>query len=105
MIDEKVMYAELRPMLLDKSIPSDNGEEMVGNADQMKMIVKCVDRKKAELDRQGKGHLFPYGLKIIYCTPRSIPKPLMRREMVDCIKLKTEFPDLICGMSYSLVHI
>ncbi|PVH97542.1 Metallo-dependent hydrolase [Periconia macrospinosa] len=97
MIDEKVMYAELRPMLLDKSIPSDNGEKQVDNAGQMQLILDCLETKKAKLAKEGKLHLFPFGLKIIYCTPRSIPKPLMQREMMDCIELKSRFPKLICG--------
>lgn len=39
MIEEKVMYAELRPMLLDKSIPGDSGrtEDRVDLAAQMRL--------------------------------------------------------------------
>ena len=97
MIDEKVMYAELRPMLLDKSIPSNDGKHMIDNAGQMQLIIDGVKEKQAELARKGELDKFPFGLKIIYCTPRSIPKALMRKEMKHCIDLKVQFPDLICG--------
>ncbi|PVH90354.1 hypothetical protein DM02DRAFT_578069, partial [Periconia macrospinosa] len=97
MIDEKVMYAELRPMLLDKSISDDDGEHTIDNAGQMKLILDCVAKKHAELDKAGQGHLFPFGLKIIYCTPRSISKQSLQRELHDCMELKKQFPHLICG--------
>lgn len=97
MIKEKVMYAELRPMLLDKSIPSDDGKDQVTNREQMKLILSAVEEKKKELKAKNMLHKFPFGLKIIYCTPRSIPKGMMQEEMKQCIDLKLEFPELICG--------
>ncbi|KAH8722421.1 hypothetical protein GQ44DRAFT_807618 [Phaeosphaeriaceae sp. PMI808] len=97
MIEENVMYAELRPMLLDKFIPTDNGKGKIDNASQMKLIIDAVREKQIGLDKEGKLHKFPFGLKIIYCTPRSIPKNMMQEEMKQCIELKLQFPDLICG--------
>lgn len=97
MIREKVMYAELRPMLMDKTIPSDNGENALDHQAQMQIIIDAVEAKKAELQAQGRLDQFPFGLKIIYCAPRSIPKKMMQREIDDCIDLKQKFPDLICG--------
>jgi adenosine deaminase CECR1 len=97
LIDENVMYAELRPMLLDKSIPTDDGKRQITNAEQMRLIIKGVEDKKKELEKNGELHKFPFGLKIIYCTPRSIPKKMMQEEMRQCIDLKLQFPDLICG--------
>jgi adenosine deaminase CECR1 len=97
LIAEKVMYAELRPMLLDKSIPTDDGYGKLTNSDQMRLLAEGVKEKQRELEKVGNGDLFPFGLKIIYCTPRSIPKTLMQREMKDCIELKMQYPDLVCG--------
>jgi adenosine deaminase CECR1 len=97
MIEEKVMYAELRPMLLDKSIPSNSGKEIIENRAQMQLIIDGVEAKQAELKKKGELHKFPFGLKIIYCTPRSIPAPRMQTEMMDCIELKLQYPNLICG--------
>ncbi|KAK5131074.1 hypothetical protein LTR08_001360 [Meristemomyces frigidus] len=97
MIRDKVMYAELRPMLLDKVIPSDDGIRQLDHKDQMNIICEEVQKKRQELEAAGKLDLFPFGVKIIYCTPRSIPKARMQTELQDCIKLKLQFPDLICG--------
>lgn len=91
------MYAELRPMLLDKAIPCDNGIDKIDNAGQMQLIVDAVYEKQRELEAQGRIDDFPFGLKIVYCTPRSIPKEIMVREIKDCIDLKVKFPNLICG--------
>ncbi|KAI7081236.1 hypothetical protein KC356_g9249, partial [Hortaea werneckii] len=97
MIRDRVMYAELRPMLMDKTIPSDDGLRQLDHSAQMKIICKEVKRKTKELEDRDELDEFPFGLKIIYCTPRSIPKARMQTELLDCIKLKQEFPDLICG--------
>lgn len=97
MIEEKVMYAELRPMLLDKSISSDDGNRRIDIFGQMQIISDVVASRQKELKRDKK-RLFPFGLKIIYCTPRSISREKMREELQDCLQLKKEFPDLICGM-------
>jgi adenosine deaminase CECR1 len=97
MIEENVMYAELRPMLLDKAIPKDSGKDEVRTAAQMQLIVEGVRAKQAQLKKEGRLNKFPFGLKIIYCTPRSIPKKIMQEEMKQCIGLKEKFPDLICG--------
>ncbi|KAF2851507.1 Metallo-dependent hydrolase [Plenodomus tracheiphilus IPT5] len=97
MIEENVMYAELRPMLLDKSIPTNDGKDIIDNFGQMQLIVDGVKEKQEKLKAVDKLHQFPFGLKIIYCTPRSIPKPMMQKEMKHCIDLKLKFPDLICG--------
>jgi adenosine deaminase CECR1 len=104
MIEEKVMYAELRPMLLDKSIPANSGkgDDAIDNAAQMQLIIDGVEAKKAELLKKDEIHKFPFGLKIIYCTPRSIKVEKMREEMMDCIKLKLQYPKLICGKHHDL---
>lgn len=97
MIMENVMYAELRPMLLDKSIPTDDGKDNLDNADQLRLLIDVVEKKQARLEMEGRLDQFPFGLKIIYCTPRSIEPKVMQKELNDCIKLKLQFPDLICG--------
>ena len=51
MIVEKIMYAELRPMLLDKSIPSSDGRRAIDNFAQMQLIVDGVREKKAQLEK------------------------------------------------------
>ncbi|PSN66413.1 Metallo-dependent hydrolase [Corynespora cassiicola Philippines] len=97
LIEEKVMYAELRPMLMDKFIPADSGKTQIDHAGQMQIIVDAIEKKKKALSSKGELHKFPFGLKIVYCAPRSIPKTRMQQEMMDCLKLKVQFNNLICG--------
>jgi adenosine deaminase CECR1 len=97
MIDEGIMYAELRPMLMDKAIPTDDGHGKLDHDEQMDLILACVAKKQKELKDKDMLDKFRFGLKIIYCTPRSIPKPRMQLEMQDCIQLKLKYPELICG--------
>jgi adenosine deaminase CECR1 len=101
MIEENVMYAELRPMLFDKFIPTNDGKGKIYLDDQMRLIIAGVEAKKAELEAKKMLDKFPFGLKIIYCTPRSITKKMMQEELKKCIELKTQFPDLICGKCLS----
>ena len=102
MIEENVMYAELRPMFLDPFIPSADGKRQVDTRAQMQMIIDGVREKQAWLEKKGQLHKFPFGLKVIFCSPRSIPKTMMQNQMKQCIELKLQFPDLICGMQRRL---
>lgn len=97
MIADKIMYSEWRPMLMDKTIPADDGVGTLDHKAQMTIVCEEIKKKKKELEARGELHKFPFGLKIIYCTPRSIPKARMKSELEDCITLKLEFPDLVCG--------
>lgn len=91
------MYAELRPMLLDKFIPTNDGKGKITNKEQMQLVIDGYTAKQEELKARGELDKFPFGLKIVYCTPRSIPKKMMQEEMKQCIELKEKFPHLICG--------
>ena len=104
LIAEKIMYAELRPMLLDKHIETNDGRGKIDTARQMEIILEEVNKKKKNLRKSSQSNLFPYGLKIIYCTPRSIPIEKMKKELEDCINLKVQYPDLICGKSSCQHH-
>lgn len=82
-------------MLMDKTIPTDDALRQLNHSDQMQIICEIMKMKKQE-----HGNRF-LGVRIIYCTPRSIPRPKMQSELLDCIRLKQQFPDLVCGMSLS----
>lgn len=98
MVENGVMYAELRPMLMDKTIPSDDGLRMIDLEGQMTIIQEVMDEFQRELSEQNDESKVFCGIKIIYCTPRSIPKAKMQSELEDCIKLHLKFPKLVCGM-------
>lgn len=97
MVEDRIMYAEWRPMLLDKSIPSDDGQKQLLLDDQMAIICEVTRNKMDELQSRGQLDRFPFGVRIIYCTPRSIQRSAMQAELGDCLKLKLKYPDLICG--------
>nr|POE49199.1 adenosine deaminase cecr1 [Quercus suber] len=97
MIKDKVMYAELRPMLLDKTLPSDDGLRQLDHNAQMNIICEEIQKTRSKLEDEGRLNEFPFGMKIIYSAPRSIPRPMMQKELNDCIRLKLQHPDLICG--------
>lgn len=93
LINDKIMYAELRPMLLDKFIPTDDGLGKISMMAQMEII--CEEVRKVQA-RRGK-EKFPFGVKLICCAPRSVPRFVMKGELDLCLKLKLKYPDLICG--------
>ncbi|KAK6431572.1 hypothetical protein LTR95_012267 [Oleoguttula sp. CCFEE 5521] len=99
MVRHRVMYAELRPMMLDKTIPTDDGLGYLDHKAQMHIILEVIKEKQVQLKSAGKLDRFPFGMKIIYCTPRSIPRERMKLELEDCIKLALQFREqkLICG--------
>lgn len=104
MVKNGVMYAELRPMLMDKTIPSDDGLRQIDLEGQMKIVENVIVEYQNELQSKGELSKLPWGIKIIYCTPRSIPKQKMQSELEDCIRLKIKFPELICGMLDALLE-
>jgi adenosine deaminase CECR1 len=95
MIEDKVMYAELRPTFL----PHQDYETIETIVIEVRESLKA---KKNELGKRNEGNRFPFGLKLIYCTPRSIEKDEMSRQLSYCIKLKESHGDLICGKLTSL---
>lgn len=86
-------------MLLDKSIATDDGRQKLGQMDQILIMRDELEKKRRQLEHTGKNYEFPFGFKIIYCTPRSISRECMRKELQDCIRLKIACPELICGMN------
>ncbi|KKZ61633.1 hypothetical protein EMCG_03818 [[Emmonsia] crescens] len=97
-VEDNVMYAEVRPNFFDKYIATDDGEGQLDHRAWMQIIREEVDAKIKQLDANGSRGAGRFkGLKVIYCAPRSIKNEDMTWCLNDCISLKQEFPDLICG--------
>ncbi|OJD22654.1 hypothetical protein ACJ73_05993 [Blastomyces percursus] len=96
-VEDNVMYAEVRPNFFDKYIASDDGERQLDHRVWMQIIRDEVKAKIKQLDAHDKGAGRYKGLKVIYCAPRSIKNEDMSWCLNDCISLKQEFPELICG--------
>ncbi|PWW76862.1 Metallo-dependent hydrolase [Tuber magnatum] len=95
-LDDNVMYAEVRPNFFDKFIMTDNGLERLDHFAWMAIIREEIASKMKQLAKSGREEDFR-GFKVIYCAPRSIEKKDMKWCLDDCMALKREFPDLICG--------
>ncbi|QSS58229.1 cat eye syndrome critical region protein 1 [Histoplasma capsulatum] len=96
-VEDNIMYAEVRPNFFDKYIVSDDGERQLDHRSWMQIIRDEVNATIKQLDADGNGASRFKGLKIIYCAPRSIQSEEMTWCLDDCISLKQEFPELICG--------
>lgn len=77
---------------MNYTIASDDGRKRLDVSAQMVLISQVIREKKAQW-----GERFRFGVKIIYCVPRSIPHKVMQSELINCIRLKKMFPDLLCG--------
>lgn len=95
-LDDNVMYAEVRPNFFDKFIMTDDGLGRLNHRAWMTIIQEEIASKMKQLAENGRGEDFR-GFKVIYCAPRSIEKKDMKWCLDDCMALKREFPDLICG--------
>lgn len=99
MVEEKIYYAEWRPMLMKNTIASDDGKHSLDAFEQMRIVEEVVSEKKMEWKDE-----FRFGVKIIYCAPRSIPSAVLWSELMNCIRLKQRYPDLICGKSFGSIQ-
>ena len=74
-------------MLLDKSLLGDDGIKEVLIPDQMKILQDLANKKEKGLESQREASLF-FGLKVVYCMPRSIPERTMKFKLEECLRLK-----------------
>ena len=94
--DDNIQYAEIRPnFMYSNSLKSDDGEKLYENRDIVRIIEEELKAQKAEINAMENQYFG--GMKVIYCTPRSFSNEDVKRSLIECIDLKTDFPDLICG--------
>jgi adenosine deaminase CECR1 len=93
----KIQYAELRPNFPANVLAKDDASGTITNADLCQIILDESTKKLASLKA---GEYFR-GVKIIYCAPKLLdkdhPAEAMAANLDECIKLKQQFPQLICG--------
>ncbi|KAI0382192.1 Metallo-dependent hydrolase [Hypomontagnella monticulosa] len=126
-VKDNVQYAEIRPNFMKSNqVIRDDGSEGPNNFGLMEIIIeeyenfmkdigdmdengRIVENRK--LDAQGKpiytgdgdiprgnGHTPSLGgMKVIYCTPRSFPKPMVKEALDECIRMKKMWPQYIAG--------
>ncbi|KAK6451405.1 adenosine deaminase CECR1 [Trichoderma asperellum] len=96
---DNIQYAEIRPtMMASNYIYSDDGTTTIDNEGIMEIIIKEVEdfqRAKAQENK------FFGGLKVIYCTPRSMLPEQVKDALDECRRFKKKWPRWIAG--YDLV--
>ncbi|KAI1480505.1 hypothetical protein K445DRAFT_320163 [Daldinia sp. EC12] len=126
-VNENVQYAEIRPNFMKSNqVLRDDGSEGFNNFGLMKIIIEEYEnfmkdigdmdedgkiKENRKLDSkgnpvyldgtdipQGNGHIPSFGgMKVIYCTPRSFPKPMVKEALDECIRMKKKWPQYIAG--------
>jgi adenosine deaminase CECR1 len=89
-IDDGIQYAEIRPNFPSNALIKDDGSEFIDNFGLMAIIEEELEKFKKQEPS--------FGMKVIYCTPRSFTNEQVERSLNECIELKGRFRSLLCGM-------
>ncbi|KAI1416485.1 Metallo-dependent hydrolase [Hypoxylon sp. FL1857] len=126
-VRENVQYAEIRPNFMKSNqVLRDDGAGSFNNFGLMKIIIEEYEnfmkdigdmdkngqiRENRKLDSQDKP-IYPHnsdiplwngyipsfgGMKVIYCTPRSFSKAMVKEALEECIQMKKMWPQYIAG--------
>lgn len=97
-VRDKITYAEIRATLPGNTTTLDDASGSLTHSEVCRIILDEIAASKADPAIVPAGSFFQ-GFKLIYCVPKIIPNPnYISENMDECIQLKEEFPDLICGM-------
>ncbi|OAA65425.1 cecr1 family adenosine deaminase [Niveomyces insectorum RCEF 264] len=93
LLDDNIQYAEIRPnFMMTNQLWNDEGTEQLSNVGIVELIINaCEDFKKKKHDRHFDG------IKIIYCTPRSFSRALVKGALAECLQFKIRWPNYIAG--------
>ncbi|KAK4096377.1 Metallo-dependent hydrolase [Parathielavia hyrcaniae] len=90
---DNIQYAEIRPNFMQTNqVWEDEGSGRLDNEAIMRLIIAEYEA----FQQTHRGKVFK-GLKIIYCTPRSFGKDMVRLALNECLKFKRMFPEYIAG--------
>ncbi|KAI0133830.1 hypothetical protein BJ170DRAFT_607572 [Xylariales sp. AK1849] len=90
---DNIQYAEIRPNFMQTNqIWRNDGSSQLTNRDTMDAIIDEWTKFNQESNRL-------FGLKVIYCTPRSFPNHLVKKALDECLqfKLNPAYKDYIAG--------
>lgn len=94
-VRDNIQYAEIRPNFMQTNqLYTDDGEGMINNEGIMKIIISAVEEFQKEVAERGQ---FFGGLKVIYCTPRSMDRKNVQDALEECIEFKKRWPQWIAG--------
>ncbi|KAL3302849.1 adenosine/AMP deaminase [Colletotrichum asianum] len=91
-VRDKIQYAEIRPnFMAANNLWTDDGTEQIDNEGIMKLIIDEYRKFQAGNDK------YFGGMKIIYCTPRSLSNTLVKAALAECLKFKKMWPEWVAG--------
>ncbi|KAL7914188.1 hypothetical protein GGI35DRAFT_237311 [Trichoderma velutinum] len=101
-VRDNIQYAEIRPNFMrTNQLFTDDGNGSINNEGIMKIIISVVEQFQkdmvAEKDMAGEKGKFFGGLKVIYCTPRSMDREKVKYALAECIEFKKKWPQWIAG--------
>ncbi|KAL6803305.1 Metallo-dependent hydrolase [Trichoderma sp. SZMC 28013] len=109
-VRDNIQYAEIRPNFMSTNqLYTDDGNGTINNEGIMKIIIDEVEQfqkgmaeermAKERMAKEGmaKESQFFGGLKVIYCTPRSMDRKNVQEALKECIEFKKKWPQWIAG--------
>lgn len=95
LMHDNIQYAEIRPNFMESNrLWRDNGSERLTHEDVINIIIESVTTFQSDMEKEGKGF---GGLKIIYCTPRSMDRETVKTALAECLAFKQRWPKWIAG--------
>lgn len=94
-VRDNIQYAEIRPnFMMSNQLYHDDGTGPIDNRGIMNIIIGEVDKFQEEMSAQGR---YFGGIKVIYCTPRSLDPESIKAALDECIEFKQRWPKWIAG--------
>ncbi len=100
-VADNIQYAEIRPnFMTSNQLYHDDGSDTIDNKGIMQIIIDEVGKFQADLaanatSNGGTTHFA--GIKVIYCTPRSLDPESVKAALDECITFKKIWPEWIAG--------
>lgn len=92
---DNIQYAEIRPnFMTSNQLYSDDGTGSIDNWGIMRIIVSEVEAFQARMASESRCFS---GLKVIYCTPRSMSRENVKAALAECLDFKRHWPQWIAG--------
>ncbi|OAA69081.1 adenosine deaminase [Cordyceps fumosorosea ARSEF 2679] len=92
---DNIQYAEIRPNFMrSNQLYHDDGTGPIDNQGIMNIIIDEVTEFQREITAQGR---YFGGIKVIYCTPRSLDRAGVKAALDECLEFKQRWPKWIAG--------
>lgn len=102
-VSDNIQYAEIRPnFMMSNQLYHDDGTGPINNEGIMNIIIDEVTRFQRETATK---HRFFGGIKVIYCTPRSLDPASVKAALGECLEFKQRWPQWIAGESTACSYL